>query len=95
MFYTSFLIDKMPEKTSYLNFTKKEIDCLVFRTSINSEAEVLRISETLNTFNGILKWSVDLDNWEKILRIECKNVSSATILSLLASKKIIASELPV
>lgn len=45
--------------------------------------DVNQIEDRLNNFPGILDWSVDLEDREKVLRIECKDISVREITSIL------------
>jgi hypothetical protein len=46
---------------------------LVFKTSLNHQKHVQMISPILNSHPQVINWSVDLDDWERILRIEVKD----------------------
>ncbi|MAW96939.1 MAG: hypothetical protein CMF36_05875 [Leeuwenhoekiella sp.] len=48
----------------------KSMEILVFRTSIRTQKDIKAIARILNPHNQILTWSVDLEDWEHILRIE-------------------------
>ncbi len=48
---------------------------LVFKTSLNNSEEVRMISSMLNGHSEVLNWSVDLDDREKVLRIEVRDRS--------------------
>lgn len=56
---------------------------LVFGTSINDDNDVRRIAGLLDGNGRIRKWSVDLEDWEKVLRIECCGLSANTVSRLL------------
>lgn len=55
----------------------------VFGTSVDSEADVSRIATVLDRDTRISRWSVDLDNWEKVLRVECRGLSAFGICRML------------
>lgn len=74
---------------------ENEITCLVFSTSLQSEEDVEGISDLMNRLPGILEWSVDLDDWEKVLRIECKEISSEQIIRALTDKGVSVEVMPV
>lgn len=46
---------------------------LVFRTSIMNKKDVQRITPTLNNHPQVLRWTVDLMDWERVLRIEASD----------------------
>lgn len=70
---------------------KKEI--LIFRTSVTNKQDIKRIKKLFTRYSQINEWNVDLEDWEKILRIECKDMKVADIIDGLKSIKIYASEL--
>lgn len=49
---------------------------LVFKTSLSTKEDVNHIGAVLNNHPQILAWTVDLDDWENILRIETKDCAS-------------------
>ena len=66
---------------------------LVFSTSIRDKDDVELISETLDNLAGIHDWSVDLDDWEKVLRIEGINLNSSVIRKQLLQKGVLIREM--
>ena len=68
-------------------------DILIFRTSITTEQDIERIETLFVQYFHIHKWSVDLEDWEKVLRIESKGITTNNIIDLLHTIGIIASEL--
>lgn len=69
-------------------------NCLVFRSSLQTREDVDQIADTLNNLSGILDWSVDLEDWEKVLRIECKDISAREIAAILRKEAVYIKELP-
>ena len=47
---------------------------LVFKTNIRYKKHVTMVEPHLNRTKGILRWNVDLDDKDKILRIEAGNL---------------------
>lgn len=45
------------------------MEVLLFTTDIHTPADVGKISPTMNTINDIEKWSVDIEDCDKVLRI--------------------------
>ena len=76
------------------NKTTTEMEVLVFSTSIRNDRDVGIISEELNHLSGILDWSVDLEDWEKVLRVEGINLCSSDIKKCLLEHGIIACKMP-
>jgi len=54
---------------------------LVFRTSLKTEDDINRIKPILDSFSKIIEWSVDLEDWESVLRIETSNPKIENIIS--------------
>ena len=51
------------------------------------------VSGVFDQHYGILDWSVDLDNWEKVLRVEGKNITPAEILEMLRAMGVMAGQM--
>ncbi|MDR2911883.1 MAG: hypothetical protein LBV38_01070 [Alistipes sp.] len=66
---------------------------LVFRTSINGKMDVKRVASVLNCYPQITHWSVDLEDWEKVLRIECIGISNDELSRVLQNIGIFVKEL--
>ncbi len=69
----------------------KEI--LVFSTSIQTSEDLFKVGEVLGDLPGVLSWNVDMDDWEKILRIECNDIAAETFCRLLQKKGLSIHEL--
>lgn len=70
-----------------------ENQILIFRTSVTKRRDIQLIGSLLAQFPQISKWNVDFEDWEKILRIECSNITALEISEALRSNHIFASEL--
>ncbi len=56
------------------------MEILVFKTDLGSEQEVNRIMPHINKVQGIIRWNVDLQDCDKILRVVSNDeVSPRTI----------------
>jgi hypothetical protein len=58
---------------------------LVFKTSLQTPVEHQYLSVALGDYPGIIEWSLDMDDWEKVLIIRSRNVSVSDITNLLNS----------
>lgn len=58
-------------------------DILVFGTSVNSEDDVKRVATLLDRDGRIKKWSIDLEDRERVLRIESRGLSAGTVCRLM------------
>ena len=70
-----------------------EEQILIFRTSIKSSLDIKHIAALFTLCPQINKWNVDLEDWEKILRIECSGITALEISEVLRNNHIFASEL--
>lgn len=66
---------------------------LIYRTSIKGKKDVKQIKTLFTQFPQICKWNVDLEDWEKILRIECLGMASGDISEALQAIHIDVEEL--
>jgi len=46
------------------------MEVLVFKTNLRYKKQVNELSMHMNNLQGVLRWNVDLDDSDKILRIE-------------------------
>jgi len=74
-------------------FRTMEEQILIFRTSIKSSLDIKHIAALFTLCPQINKWNVDLEDWEKILRIECQGITSTEISKALRAINIFAREL--
>lgn len=65
----------------------------IFRTSITSKQEVTRLDFLLRKYPDVKRWSVDLEDWEKVLRVECIHMNALDIAAILRVIGIYAVEL--
>lgn len=77
-----------------MNLVENELTCLVFRTNLQTPEDVESISEVLNGIDGIKDWNVDLEDWEKVLRIEGVDLESSEIREALFEKDVMIREMP-
>jgi hypothetical protein len=55
------------------------MEVLVFKTNLRYKKQVSAVASCLNTIDGIQKWNVDLQDRDKILRIEARDLSPQVI----------------
>lgn len=72
-----------------------KITCFVFRTNLQTPEDVEDISMTLNGMQGIIDWSVDLEDWENVLRVEGAGINPERIISKLRLLGVKIQEMPV
>ena len=66
---------------------------LIFRTSIEKKREIKKIEKLFTQYPQFHVWNVDLEDWEKILRIECQGITPTDISDALNTIDICATEL--
>ncbi len=76
-----------------LSLYDREEDILIFRTTILDKQDIKRAEILFAQYPQIRKWSVDLEDWEKVLRIESRGLTATTIIEALYTIGIDASEL--
>lgn len=78
-----------------MNHNTEEMECLVFRTNIRDKNEVKLIAESIENIPDIAEWSVDLEDWEKVLRVVGTGVQAREIKSRLRSHNVMICKMPV
>lgn len=68
-------------------------EVLVFSTSIQNKEDVDYIRDIFDNLAGILSWSVDMEDWEKVLRVESIGLQSSFIVEILKSKGVHIKEM--
>ena len=63
---------------------------LIFRTSIRNARDIKHIAALFTLCPQIYKWNVDMEDWEKVLRIECQDITPTEISKALRAINIYA-----
>ena len=66
---------------------------LVFKTSVNLANDIQHLSEFLNNLIGYSAWSFDLEDCDRILRVETNTCNTQQIVGLLKSNGFDCDEL--
>lgn len=67
---------------------------LVFRTSVSSRKHIKQLQPLFEKiFDNGEQWNFDLEDWEKILRVEGRNTSSRKVINTLQSAGFFCEEL--
>lgn len=72
----------------------RTLDILVFKTSVHSPSDVVRLEDLLRTDERILRWNVDLEDVDKVLRIVSNTLTAPEVIRLLGDKGFLCEELP-
>jgi hypothetical protein len=59
------------------------MEILVFKTNVTSKKKVSRIAPLLTSFPAIRQWNFDLDDCDKVLRIEATELNPGSVELLL------------
>ena len=66
---------------------------LVLKTSIVTHQEMLQAGMSLSAHPQIINWHIDLEDCDKVLRIECYGLNEADIAGILSETGIEADRL--
>ena len=55
----------------------------IFRTNIQTEFDKMRIKNVLDASQKVLKWNIDMDDTDRVLRIVSDSLRPEQIISLL------------
>ena len=73
---------------------KNDVSIHIFKTNIKTKQEVNVIKTLLNSYLEIMKFSIDLEDIDKVLRIEAdKSLNKKFIIENIKSKGFICEEL--
>ena len=72
---------------------KRNRKILVLKTSIGTRLDLLRADKLLSHHPQIINWHVDLEDYDKVLRIECCGLSEADIAEILKKAELKAERL--
>ncbi|RPD40734.1 hypothetical protein [Chitinophaga barathri] len=78
--------------TAYSTVTAREV--LVFRTNIRFKKDLRQIGPVLEKEPGVLKWNVDREDTDKVLRIEASQLAPEKIIQLISREGFLCEELP-
>lgn len=66
---------------------------LIFKTNISDSVQLEQIRPVLNGVSSILKWNIDQDDCDNVLRIEAENLGCKEIISLITHHGFLCEEL--
>jgi len=75
------------------NNTKNEAMVYVFKTSVKTKKEVKHLTPELNGLLPNIKWNFDLEDCEKIFRVETSNEIKDLVVYFLKGKNYFCEEL--
>lgn len=66
----------------------------IFRTELNTDESIAVLKETMNQHPDISRWHLDLEDVDKVLKVETVSLSEACIISLAGENQIFCEVLP-
>ena len=69
------------------------MNILVFKTNIEDSRQVKYLSPHLKALDGIIKWNVDLNDCDKVLRVETEQLQPFAVVNVLANAGYYCAEL--
>jgi hypothetical protein len=69
------------------------MEVLVFKTNVSSKRKVSKVSALLTSVPSIKQWNFDLEDCDKVLRIETNGLRPAYVETLLQNAGFICREL--
>jgi hypothetical protein len=76
------------------SFREMAVTVLVFKTNLQFKKDVNRLSPVLSKISGILRWNVDREDIDKVLRIETRVLTAQEIICLVNKAGYFCEELP-
>jgi len=81
----------MIEERKFIELTEPEL--FIFRTNIKEMLEFVRLKRDLEEIRGIHGCTIDLEDCDKVLRVECENVSIEEIVEKVSGHGFLCQEL--
>jgi hypothetical protein len=88
-FFTNFY-----RPTAPLAPERPSIAILVFKTNIRSIRDIKIVEETISQLEGLMRWNVDRDDIDNVLRIETSCPDPGRIIGLVREAGFFCEELP-
>lgn len=74
-------------------FGQELIDLFIFRTDIDKRSEFLTVKYDLEKIKGVQSCTIDLEDCDKVLRVEGENILKSTIVEEIARHGFFCEEL--
>lgn len=55
------------------------MEVLVFKTNLRFKKQITAVTQHINNLQGITRWNVDLDDKDKVLRIESSELNPRSV----------------
>lgn len=76
------------------SYRKQSLQVLVFKTNLVSAKDIHRISPLMGNTPGIVKWNVDQQDIDNVLRIETAGLLPQDIIRMVTGAGYLCEELP-
>ena len=85
----------LPEKpVSVSSAVQQEIHVLIFKTNIQLKKDIKNIGTYFDTLAGVIRWNVDIEDRDKVLRVESINENHYQIINMVNQAGFYCEELP-
>lgn len=77
------------------NYTKTRQDqrVLIFSSTIKTKKDAEKVDKVLSQLNTIQRWTIDLDDWEKVMKVESNKLTCSEVEAIIESLGYRCSEL--
>jgi hypothetical protein len=72
-----------------------DVQCLVFKTNVHDELKASRLSYILERTDGVCNWNLDMEDPDRVLRLEFSELNEKRLFVDLFRFKIQIEELPI
>lgn len=76
-----------------MNTKKEDIQVLIFQTNISQKNDVDKAGKALKDHEGILDWSIDTGDIDKVLRVEAEGIEAKDVIDLMINEGFFCKEL--
>jgi len=59
------------------------VNLLIFKTNIVNKKQAMKVAKLLNAENDILRWNIDRQDVDRVLRVEAVNLGTREIISII------------
>ena len=66
-----------------LTTSKQDLNLLILKSNIKTKRDVAIVNQVFSKINAIRRWTVDLDDWEHVLKVETFILSATNISVIL------------
>lgn len=66
-----------------LTTSKQDLNLLILKSDICTKKDVAIVNQVFSKINAIRRWSIDLEDWEHVLKVEAFILSATNIAVIL------------